>query len=67
MPSVEAPRGTDRDRVSNAPTVSSGAGAHPSSRAGRANRLPPKLRDLLAGLNELLRLSDFSRGDVFRD
>jgi len=25
------------------------------------------LRGLLAGLNKLLQLSDFSRGDVFRD
>jgi hypothetical protein len=67
MPSVEDPRGTERGRVSNARTVSSGAGVHPSSRAGRANRLRPKLRGLFAGLNELLKLSDFSRGDVFRD
>jgi len=51
MPSVEALSGTHLGRVSNACT----------------NRLRRILRDLLAGLNELLKLSDFSRGDVFRD
>jgi len=42
------------------------AGAHLSNRV-RVNRAGRLLRDLLAGLNQLLKLSDFSRGDVFRD
>jgi hypothetical protein len=67
MPSVEAPRGTGRGRVSNAGTVSSGAGASPSSHALRPSWLRRRLREVLGGLNEILKLSDFSRGDVFRD
>jgi hypothetical protein len=67
MPSVEAPMATGRDRVSNAGAVSSGAGESPSNRGPRPSWLRRMLRRVLGGLNEILKLSDFSRGDVFRD
>jgi hypothetical protein len=38
-----------------------------SNRPRRAARPRRMLRDFLAGLNEMLKLSDFSRGDVYRD
>jgi len=67
MPRIEAPPDIGRGRASNARTVSSGAGAHSSNRDRSARRPRRVLRGLLAGLNEILKLSDFSRGDVFRD
>ncbi|HTS27662.1 MAG TPA: hypothetical protein VMH81_17430 [Bryobacteraceae bacterium] len=65
MPSVEAPRDTKEGEAVNQPTESAGARYYPVMGASRPN--PPLLRGLLAGLNKLLQLSDFSRGDVFRD
>ena len=67
MPSVEAPQGTGRGQLSNAGAVSSGAGESPSNRGPRPSWLRRMLRHVLGGLNEILKLSDFSRGDVFRD
>ena len=42
----------------------SNAAARPRQRARRIRRW---LREWLAGLNQLLTLSDFSRGDIYRD
>ena len=67
MPSVEAPQGTGCGQVPDAGTVSSGGGASPSSRTLRLSWLRRMLRNVLVGLNDILKLSDFSRGDVFRD
>ena len=64
MPSVKAAPGADCGWVSQARTVS--GDAHPSNGARRASRARRMLRGLLAGLNRLLKLSDFSRGDDFR-
>ena len=67
MPSVEAPRATGGSRVLNPQTVTGGTGVYPSNGVRRANGPRSILRNLLASLNELLKLSDFSRGDIFRD
>lgn len=67
MPSVEAPQGTGRGRVSHAGTVSGRGGASLSSLTLRPGWLRRMLREVLGGLNDILKLSDFSRGDVFRD
>jgi hypothetical protein len=66
MPSVEAPQGNGRGPVSHAGTLSSGGSASPSSHTHRPSWLRRMLRDVLGGLNDILKLSDFSRGDVFR-
>jgi hypothetical protein len=67
MPSVEAPRGTGRGPLSHAGPVSSGGAASPPSHTLRPGWLRRMLREVLGGLNEILKLSDFSRGDVFRN
>ena len=61
MASIERPPCAERYQVSDRRTGSSPAVAHPARRAFRM------LCDFLAGLNKLLRLSDFGRGDDFRD
>lgn len=64
MPSVEAQRDTSHGWVLGARTAS---GADPAKQARPAKRPRSAVRILLAGLNRLLELSDFSRGDIFRD
>ena len=61
MPSIEPPPCAENDQASDTRTISSRAVEHPARRARRM------LCDFLAGLNKLLKLSDFSRGDDFRD
>ena len=61
MPSIERPPRAELYRVSDTRTGSSRAAAHPPRRARRM------LCDFLAGLNKLLKLSDFRCGDYFRD
>ena len=61
MPSIDSPLCVEREPVAGTRNVFSRAMDHP---AGRAWRL---LRDFLAGLDKLLKLGDFSRGDCFRD
>ena len=61
MPSVEHPPCAGPLRVSETRTASTRAGADPPRRARRM------LCDFLAGLNKLLKLSDFRRGDYFRN
>jgi len=61
MPSVQRPPSTERYRVSDTRTGSTRAAALPTRRARRM------LSDFLTGLNKLLKLSDFGRGDYFRD
>jgi hypothetical protein len=55
MQAIEVPRGVNAART-----------AAPGRRR-RAQRPARLLRVLLAGLNRVLSLSDFSRGDIFRD
>ena len=58
MPVAEAPACPERSRKAAAP---------PTKRDQRKKRARRVLSGLLAGLNRLLELGDFSRGDVFRD
>jgi hypothetical protein len=61
MTSIESPPCTGNDQVSGTRTVSGRAVEHPAHRAWRM------LCGFLAGLDQLLKLGDFSRGDWFRD
>ena len=67
MPSVHTPSAAVRGRVAGVRAVSRDARTDPSSRPGRLDRPRRKLHEFLAGLNKLLVLGDFSRGDIFRD
>jgi len=64
MPSVKAAPGADCGWVSQARAVS--GDAHPSNGARRAIRARRILHGFFAGLNRLLKIGDFSRGDDFR-
>jgi len=61
MPSIESPPAAERYQVPDTRTDSPRAVAHPTRRLRR------RLSDFLAGLNQLLKLSDFGGGDYFRD
>lgn len=61
MSRIERPACAERYQVSHTRTGSRPAVAHPARWARRV------LCDFLAGLNQLLKLSDFRRGDYFRD
>ncbi|HTP34195.1 MAG TPA: hypothetical protein VMJ75_18585 [Candidatus Acidoferrales bacterium] len=66
MPGVATPPETGRGLASSE-RIAEGARENLSNGAGRASRPRRLLRDLFRGLNALLKLSDFSRGDIFRD
>lgn len=61
MPMIQHPARAEAYQVSDSRTGSDRAVAHPTRQARRI------LRNFLAGLNKLLGLSDFRRGDYFRD
>ena len=61
MPSIESPPCVEHDQVSGTRTVTSRAVEHPARRAWRM------LCDFVTGLDKLLKLGDFGRGDSFRD
>ena len=62
-------------RVETSPAAGPGLSVGPRDVAGpgaagqsrRPGRVARLLRRLVAGLNALLKLDDFSRGDIFRD
>ncbi len=65
MSVVEASAVAGRDAVTKVCAVSNTADANrPSRTKNRARRV---LHEVLAGLNRLLGLEDFSRGDALRD
>ncbi len=68
MSRIDAPQGAIRRRQASVSCpVRSASDANLATRTRRAGRTGRIVRDLLARLNKLLGLSDFSRGDVFRD
>jgi hypothetical protein len=63
MPTIEAPRAES----GMAAPAEAEAGTNEPWPASEERGASHPLRGFLAGLNKLLELSDFSRGDIFRD
>ncbi len=67
MPSHRVLPLSGRRQTSKAPTHPDSGRAHTEEGARKVNRRRFTLRDFLAGLNEILKVGEFSRGDDFRD